>query len=396
MCIATVRKIAIVAVALIVSMPSARANVLDKTDADRITSLMRNATQLQEDVLNIAKGTANLDAKDCLLNLHDAVTMWPELQMLEMLVSLSTLMIDRSDEQTVLHWLRLKGAILPKLVDSERGVINRLSGMCAWTNVVPMKAREILAFHGRALSVVTSILARIDAHSERQSGGNGDRKRNEAKITTGTGFAVSDRDIVTNEHVVKGCSYVTVRQGPVEFYGSVVANDQTADLAIVRLGLPNVPSNLIRDKETWERLSSQRASFGTLRQSPPLKAGEQAISYGFPLSGALATEGNLTVGNVSALHGLGDDPKEIQITTPVQAGNSGGPLLDRSGNIIGVTAAKLNAIKVLGDVGDLPQNVNFAINLTTLKTFLSKNKISVTEAPSRDDLNPAEIGDLFD
>jgi serine protease Do len=65
-------------------------------------------------------------------------------------------------------------------------------------------------------------------------------------------------------------------------------------------------------------------------------------------SGALAAEGNLTVGNVSALHGLADDPKDIQITTPVQARNGGGPLLDRNGNVIGVVAAKLNAIRSLG------------------------------------------------
>jgi len=99
------------------------------------------------------------------------------------------------------------------------------------------------------------------------------------------------------------------------------------------------------------------------------------------------------VGNVSALHGFGDDPKEIRITTPVQAGNSGGPLLDRNGNVIGVVAAKLNAIRSLGITGDLPQNVNFAIGLRALKSFLAKNNVQTTETPSVGQLDPSEIGD---
>ena len=130
-----------------------------------------------------------------------------------------------------------------------------------------------------------------------------------------------------------------------------------------------------------------------LRQSPPLRAGQQAIAYGFPLSGALASEGNLTIGNVSALRGLGDDPNYIQITTPVQPGNSGGPLLDSSGNVIGVVAAKLDALKIMRAIGDVPQNVNFAIELGILKRFLQKHGVRTKEALSRDELSPADIGD---
>src|SRR5262249_28210124 len=107
----------------------------------------------------------------------------------------------------------------------------------------------------------------------------------------------------------------------------------------------------------------------------------------------LATEGNLTVGYVSALHGLGDDPHYIQITTPVQRGNSGGPLLDSGGNIIGVVAGKLNALRVMRATGDIPQNVNFAVELGTLKRFLAANGVRVTTAVSNGDLRPADIGD---
>jgi trypsin-like peptidase len=131
----------------------------------------------------------------------------------------------------------------------------------------------------------------------------------------------------------------------------------------------------------------------TLRQSPPLRAGEQAISYGFPLAGVLATEGNLAIGYVSALHGISDDPNSIQITTPIQPGNSGGPLLDSSGNVIGVVTAKLDALNIMRIFGDVPQNINFAVDLATLKRFLAAHSVGVTPAPSTGDLRPADIGE---
>ena len=103
--------------------------------------------------------------------------------------------------------------------------------------------------------------------------------------------------------------------------------------------------------------------------------GEKAVAYGFPLRGALSTGGNFTIGNVSALTGLGDDTRYIQISTPVQPGNSGGPLLDSRGNLIGVVSAKLNAIKVAKATGDLPENVNFAVRAQVAKVFLSANNL---------------------
>jgi hypothetical protein len=133
--------------------------------------------------------------------------------------------------------------------------------------------------------------------------------------------------------------------------------------------------------------------FATLRQSPAVKPGEQVIAYGFPLRGALADEGNLTIGNVSAMRGLNNDPNEIQISAPVQPGNSGGPLLDSSGNVIGVVASKLDALNALVRSGDLPQNVNFAISLPVLKAFLARSGARATESASRLELRPDEVGD---
>src|ERR1700747_2908270 len=126
---------------------------------------------------------------------------------------------------------------------------------------------------------------------------------------TGTGFAVDhDGTLVTNEHVILRCAAITVHQGAQRVVGSVRAKDHANDLALISVQQPT-------------------AAVATIRRGPVVRLGEQVVAYGFPLGGALATEGNLTVGYVSALRGLGNDEKSIQITAPVQRGNSGGPLV---------------------------------------------------------------------
>ena len=90
--------------------------------------------------------------------------------------------------------------------------------------------------------------------------------------------------------------------------------------------------------------------------------------------------GNTTVGNVTALAGLGDDSGYIQISAAVQPGNSGGPAIDEAGRLMGVVVAKLNALAIARLTGDIPQNVNFAIKVATLVSFLEAHGIGYTPA----------------
>jgi hypothetical protein len=107
----------------------------------------------------------------------------------------------------------------------------------------------------------------------------------------------------------------------------------------------------------------------------------------------LTPQGNLTIGSVSALRGVRDNPDHIQVTTPVQPGNSGGALLDASGHVIGVVTSKLDATRALQAAGDVLQNINFAIGLEALERFLRRNGIRFAEAPSGAELRAADIGD---
>jgi hypothetical protein len=196
-----------------------------------------------------------------------------------------------------------------------------------------------------------------------------------AGTLTGTGFAVDhDGTLVTNEHVISKCTTIMVHQGAQRVVGTVRASDRANDLALIKLPQPT-------------------AAAATIRRGPGVRLGEEIVAYGFPLVGALATEGNLTVGYVSALRGLGNDEKTLQITAPVQRGNSGGPLVDLSGNVVGVVASKLDAVKVMNAYGDVPQNVNFAVTLDRLTEFLQANHVPASERDSTKELRLPDIAD---
>jgi hypothetical protein len=194
-------------------------------------------------------------------------------------------------------------------------------------------------------------------------------------LVTGTGFAVDhEGTLVTNEHVVSRCATITIHRGAERIAGAVSARDHANDLALIKLTQPTPAA-------------------ATLRRGAVVRLGEQIVAYGFPLVGALASEGNLTVGYVSALRGLGNDERTIQITAPVQRGNSGGPLVDLGGNVVGVVSSKLDAVKVMNAYGDVPQNVNFAIALDRLAGFLKINHVPVGENDSSTELRLPDIAD---
>ena len=81
-----------------------------------------------------------------------------------------------------------------------------------------------------------------------------------------------------------------------------------------------------------------------------------------------------------ALAGVRDDSRFMQISAAVQPGNSGGPALDEAGRLMGVVVAKLNALAVARITGDIPQNVNFALKVATLASFLEAHGIGYTPA----------------
>jgi tetratricopeptide (TPR) repeat protein len=189
-------------------------------------------------------------------------------------------------------------------------------------------------------------------------------------VPGGTGFLFSSKDyIITNYHVVKGASSIEVKFPDGEIIkASVQAKDSQNDIAVLKLA--KSPSTQIPDLK-----------FG---DSSKVRPGDKVFTIGYPASSILGENQKITDGIISSVTGINDDPTMFQITVPIQPGNSGGPLFNEKGEVIGITTASLslNAIQSLGAV---PQNVNYAIKssfvnnlLTTIpKTLLSNRGIVV-------------------
>lgn len=196
----------------------------------------------------------------------------------------------------------------------------------------------------------------------------------EDKLSSGSGFFVSnDGYVVTNNHVIEDCSAIRVfMDGAAPAEAREVARDATNDLALLATAL-KPPA-----------IAAPRSG---------VRLGESVAAFGFPHADILASSGNFTQGNVTALAGISDDSRYLQISAPVQAGNSGGPLLDRSGNLVGVVTSKLNAIKIAEASGDLPENVNFALKSSVVANFLETNRIKYASGSATLSLKPEDLAD---
>ena len=122
--------------------------------------------------------------------------------------------------------------------------------------------------------------------------------------------------------------------------------------------------------------------------------GDSVVVFGFPLPDVLSSDGNVTTGILSAASGLQDDVRFVQISAPVQPGNSGGPLFDQSGHVIGVVVAKLDALSVARVNGDIPQNVNFAVSWWEVKAFLDAEGVPYRKATSQQGISTSDIAAL--
>ena len=196
-------------------------------------------------------------------------------------------------------------------------------------------------------------------------------------VSTGTGFLVANERVMTNHHVTDNCNRVLLRTPSGHWLAATppARIDATLDLAVL-----TVPG-----------LGGPALAF---RTSPTLRRGEGVVAYGFPLAGLLSSDPKLTRGEVNGLRGLGDNPNQFQISAEVQPGNSGGPLVDLQGNLVGVVVSKLNAQAVSRRTGDIAQNVNFAVQGPAAREFLRRAGVEPRVAESAGaDRATADVGE---
>lgn len=173
-----------------------------------------------------------------------------------------------------------------------------------------------------------------------------------AQISTGTGFFVGrDGYVVTSHHVIEGASGIAIRTVRGDTHpAEVVASDSANDLVVLKANV-RAPALLVRESTT-------------------LRRGTEVLTVGFPQIGIQGAEPKVTRGLVSALSGIGGDPRMLQIQVPVQPGNSGGPLVTLDGAVVGVVAGKLDPTATLRRTGSLPESVNYAVKSNYLLELL--------------------------
>ena len=191
---------------------------------------------------------------------------------------------------------------------------------------------------------------------------------------SGTGFVISPSgQIVTNNHVIAGCGEIhgnLTGEAPVTL--RVVSSDRFNDIALLQ-----GPAASFKD-------------FVKIRDRS-IRSGDSVVAIGFPYHGLLSSDFTVTTGIVSSLSGFLNDSRVLQITAAVQPGNSGGPLLDTSGQLVGIVSSKLDAIKFASVTGNIPENINFAIKTGALRDFLDNSVVSYQTAESKADLKTPEI-----
>ena len=206
-----------------------------------------------------------------------------------------------------------------------------------------------------------------------------ERKRKEANaklyvIGSGTGFFVSaEGHIVSNDHVVGICRKVATKIEGETKYFNILKTDEVNDLGIIK-GDYKSPNFL--------SIKADGAEYG-----------EDIVAFGYPLADALSTSVKLTRGIVSSLSGPGNNYSEIQIDAAIQPGNSGGPILNMEGQVVGVASSGLNKLYMLEKAEYIPENVNFAVASPTLSNFLKANGVTISNQ-SYDIKNTKELAKI--
>jgi len=178
----------------------------------------------------------------------------------------------------------------------------------------------------------------------------------EAGPKNGTGFLLTSTGyIVTNYHVINNATSINVKGINGDYYtlhsADVVLSDKNNDLAIIKLKNPNITFT-----EPPYAVKTEVAS-----------TGEDIYLLGYPLTGSMGEEIKLTTGVISSKTGYKGDIGSYQVSAAAQPGNSGGPLFDKQGNLIGIINAKISEA----------ENVTYAIKVAYLKTLLELSGQSV-------------------
>jgi hypothetical protein len=177
-----------------------------------------------------------------------------------------------------------------------------------------------------------------------------DRRPPPGSSFSGSGFAVDLNHVLTNFHVIDCAQKVEVANDKMNAPAEIVFSDPRNDIALLR-----IDRNL--------------AAAARFRDPAEVHLGEDIMVLGFPLQGLLGSGPQATAGNVSALCGIHNDTSVVQFSAPIASGNSGGPIIDQSGLVVGIVHASLNVDR-LREGGSNAENINFGVKGALVRAFL--------------------------
>lgn len=199
-------------------------------------------------------------------------------------------------------------------------------------------------------------------------------------VSTGTGFFISSNGYVaTNYHVVADGKTFALRDGNGNVHEAhVVLRDTSNDLAILKVeGSSFVPL--------------------PIRSSNSIKKGAAVFTLGFPNVTIQGRESKVTEGIVSSLSGFDGQPNSFQISVPIQPGNSGGPLIDMTGAVLGLTTSKLSAAAMINSGRSIPENVNYAVKSNYLLELIGTDRnIARAVSLSQPSASPRPLTELVE
>lgn len=206
-----------------------------------------------------------------------------------------------------------------------------------------------IMWHTTAQPMMTQ--ATTDAINELLSSNLPQLEKPPSSVSAGSGFFISaSGHVATAAHVVEGKKTIYVFVGKKKMQAEVIALSQAIDLAILKVDMK---------PEGWLPIADKSA----------VGMGDDVFTIGFPVAELLGATQVYSKGVVNALSGLGGDESFLQMSVPLQPGNSGGPLVLIDGRVIGVITSTAAIGAFLKTTGTLPQNVNWAVQGHLLGTM---------------------------
>ncbi len=202
-----------------------------------------------------------------------------------------------------------------------------------------------------------------------------EQKSNDEKIYSvgsGTGFFINrSGHIVSNNHVIDSCNAVKLHYKGKVTPVTILATDRSNDLSLMKVDTKpdDVFPVAINDANLLDDI----------------------FVAGFPFGKTVSSSVKVTKGVVSALTGIANNYSNIQIDAALQPGNSGGPIINKEGNVVGVAVAKLDYKIILKNYDTIPEGTNFGIKSSTVQQFIKANNVKSMQ-PNKREMSTKDIG----